>query len=75
MTDRPAHCEAELVLVPVTICDLPTAVWFKLSKPFVPKMMGPALPGRVAVDACEGHADQIERVLTRAGHEPQRRKS
>ncbi|TMA26928.1 MAG: hypothetical protein E6J78_11850 [Deltaproteobacteria bacterium] len=48
--------------------DNPTTVYFKLSKPFVPQMAGPPLPGFPTIDACDDHADQIERVLARGGH-------
>ncbi len=72
MADKPAHCQAELVLTPVVICDNPTTVYFKLAKPYVPQMMGPPLPGFPTIDACDDHAARIEQVLTKGGHQPKR---
>jgi hypothetical protein len=71
MRDKPAHCQAELVLTtPVVICDNPTTVYFKLAKPYTPHMMGPPLPGFWTIDACDDHSASIEQMLTNGGHQP-----
>jgi hypothetical protein len=70
MRNKPAHCEAELVLNPVVICDNPTTVYFKLAKAYVPQMMGPPLPGVSTIDACDDHSARIEQMLTNGGHQP-----
>ena len=55
------------------ICDEPPTFYFNLVKPFVPTTMaGPPLPSFPTVDACAEHADRMEGILKRGGHEPKR---
>ena len=74
MPNKPAKCQAEWVLSGV-VCDKPTAFYFRLASLYLPGFLiqpptGPRFAGFPTIDACEDHADKIERRLKASGHDP-----